>query len=263
MYYQKITNSDNNRWIVLVHGFCGNSEMWKKQIDTLVKHANLFIIDLPGHGESIKGLIESNIKSFRDLAFNIIKILNQNKIEKATFIGLSLGTLVLAAIAKYFPDSVLNAVFVGPLCGMGLLSKFEMFLGYVFRAIIPHMLTVSIFSKILLPKNGHKTSRKFFIEGAEKISKKIFIEWYEMLYKNINGVLDAKKVIENIKTLFIVGNEDYVFLKGVVEFTKKIRNANLVILKNCGHVCNLQKAQEFNRCIEEFLMNQKLEELQC
>ena len=41
----------NTETIVLLHGFGGNSRIWKYQLPLLSKHYNVLTIDLPSHNE--------------------------------------------------------------------------------------------------------------------------------------------------------------------------------------------------------------------
>ena len=98
MHYREIKNENSNEWVVFLHGLCGNSAMWNKQIFAFKKKYNLLLIDLPSHGGSENVITEYNIKSLADMATIIINILDGLHIEKAHFAGVSIGTLIVGKI---------------------------------------------------------------------------------------------------------------------------------------------------------------------
>lgn len=59
----------------------------------------------------------------------------------------------------------------------------------------------------------------------------------------------------NIPSLYIMGEEDYVFLEPVKRIVKEHHSSELVILKDSGHVCNVDQAAQFNEVSLQFLAN--------
>lgn len=60
-----------------------------------------------------------------------------------------------------------------------------------------------------------------------------------------------------ITSLYIMGDEDYVFLEPVKRLVKLQSSSKLVVLNNSGHVCNVDQAEEFNKVTLQFLANGK------
>jgi 2-hydroxy-6-oxonona-2,4-dienedioate hydrolase len=51
------------------------------------------------------------------------------------------------------------------------------------------------------------------------------------------------------------GKQDRLFLFcNAIYFAKNIKNSKLVILDKCGHFPNIEKAEEFNKIVNEFLL---------
>ena len=61
---------------------------------------------------------------------------------------------------------------------------------------------------------------------------------------------DLKKL--DIKMLFISGDEDGCFLGGTKKAAKAV-DAKLKLIQHCGHVCTIEKADEFNQMAFKFL----------
>ena len=58
-----------------------------------------------------------------------------------------------------------------------------------------------------------------------------------------------------IPSLYIMGDEDYVFLEPVKRLVKLQPSSQLVILEESGHVCNVDQFQKFNEVSLRFLTN--------
>ncbi|WP_345333450.1 hypothetical protein [Ferrimonas pelagia] len=59
-----------------------------------------------------------------------------------------------------------------------------------------------------------------------------------------------------IPTLYIMGENDHMFLKPVKAIAAKHRHAKLQVIDDCGHVCNVEKSEQFNRHSLDFLERQ-------
>ena len=109
------------------------------------------------------------------------------------------------------------------------------------------MLLYKLFAFVILPKRKHKSSRSVFIREAKKLYQKEFLRWYK-LTTDVNQVLKIfrhKKV--QVPTLFIMGDEDYMFLPTVEDFVSKNPNSRLVVVENCGHIVNVESFSIFNK----------------
>ena len=53
--------------------------------------------------------------------------------------------------------------------------------------------------------------------------------------------------------LYLMGERDHMFLPMVADIVKKHINSKLEIIKNSGHVCNLDQPDSFNRKSIQFI----------
>ncbi|MDI9308861.1 MAG: alpha/beta hydrolase [Limnohabitans sp.] len=87
--------------IVLLHGFLENSTMWDFYLDEFSKQYEVVCIDLLGHG---KTECIGYVHTMEDIAEAVLAILTNLKIEKATFVGHSMGGYVSLALAEKYPE---------------------------------------------------------------------------------------------------------------------------------------------------------------
>jgi len=68
------------------------------------------------------------------------------------------------------------------------------------------------------------------------------------LTADINPLLRYFKEVEiKIPTLYVMGDQDIMFLEPVKKIVKEHKNASLKILQTCGHVVNVERPAEFNQ----------------
>lgn len=252
--FEVIPSDSNSKWIVFVHGFGGSRKMFKKQVDMFKKHFNLLIIDLPGHGESCHGLAENSKFNLNDVAKEIIQLLKDLGIKTASFIGISLGTLVIADIATLQPDIIDKLVLGGAICGIsGFWMSLVQMVNFL-RDIIPWRISVSMFAYIMMPMKNHKKSREFMIKESINMGKQEFKRWFSIITHEMNYMRENITNISRQNSLFIMGSQDHVFMHNVKNLASKY-GIDLKVINKCGHVCNIEKSQEFNKVALNYLLD--------
>ena len=102
-------NTGNGKPLVFLHGFLESHLIWNNLRKNLEKEAQIITIDLPGHGNS-ENLQQVN--TMEEMAEKVIEVLDELKLEKATFVGHSMGGYVACALADLFPERVENIVLI-------------------------------------------------------------------------------------------------------------------------------------------------------
>lgn len=97
------TDNGSGNTVVLLHGFLENSTMWKPFISKLSKNNRIVCIDLLGHG---KTECLGYIHPMELMAECVKAVLYHLKINKATFVGHSMGGYVALAFAEENPELV-------------------------------------------------------------------------------------------------------------------------------------------------------------
>ena len=141
IHYTKYLSSKpkNKEWITFVHGAGGSSTIWFKQIKYFSQYYNLLLLDLRGHGKSKAiPLNPFNKKyTFNSITFDILEVLDKEKIKKSHFVGISLGTILIRNFAEKYPSRVKSLIMGGAILKLNLRSKILMFLGNSTKSILP------------------------------------------------------------------------------------------------------------------------------
>ena len=235
--------------LVLVHGFLGSSDMWKLQIDSFKKDFRVITPALPGFGKSQK--IKS-CDSIECMAKSILNSLEKRGIKKFNLLGHSMGGMIVQEMAKLAGDKILKLICYGTGPRGNIPGRFE---------------TIDESRKKLkingLETTAYRIAKTWFIEEdrskyfylCEEAGKQTSIEATDnglIAMKNWSGIENLKNIIN--ETLIIWGDHDKAYNYNQVEtLNKNIPNSDLKIIKGCSHNVHLEKPDEFNIMVGEFL----------
>ena len=235
--------------LVLVHGFLGSSEMWNPQKEFLSKYFRVIAPALPGFGESSK--IKSH-DSINAMAETVLQLIKKKNIYKFNLMGHSMGGMIVQEMAKISGE------------------KINKLICYATGSIgdIPGRFETLDTSRERLKKEGIKETvkrvpKKWFVDGDK--AKYFYLcenATKETTEKTADNALIAMKNwrgfenLKNIKneTLIIWGDKDISYnFEQVDTLNKNIPNSDLSIFKGSCHNVHLEKPEEFNSLVLNFL----------
>ena len=104
-----------------------------------------------------------------------------------------------------------------------------------------------------MPNKNHKESRSLFVREAKKLYQKEFIRWFK-LTSEINPLLRFFRAADiKIPTLYVMGEEDYLFLPSIRKIVELHQNSKLLVVEDCGHVVNVEQPKFFNDEVIKYL----------
>ena len=239
--------------VILLHGLGGNSQNWALNIAPLAQKFRVIVPDQIGFGKSDKPFIHYRVGTYVDYLDQFCK---QLKIERASVVGNSMGGWVAAAYTVAFPERVERLVLVDA-AGYAPPPNFDYRILY-----------------------GLNPSTR---EGMKQVAAKVF---YNKLFQSdalIDAAMAARitagdgytitSIIESITrgedfldnrvksikqpTLVVWGRQDGLTpLADGERFKKEIPNSTLLVIEECGHVPQFEKAAEFNAAVLKFLQRQ-------
>jgi pimeloyl-ACP methyl ester carboxylesterase len=248
---------ESSTWVTFIHGAGGSSTIWYKQIRDFQKDFNVLLLDLRGHGAS-KSVLNSKLYTFQSIGNDVIEVLDHLNIHKTHFVGISLGTIIIRDLSERFPTRVSSMILGGAVMKLNLKSQILMHTGNLLKSVLPYLLLYRLFAFVIMPKKAHRESRNLFINEAKKVYQKEFKRWFKLV-SQVNPLLTFFRIKEsNISTLYVMGEEDYLFLPAITKLMKEHKNAYLQIIPNCGHVVNIDKPKEFNLFSIQFILENEL-----
>ena len=253
--YAIYRNKESQQWVTFIHGAGGSSTIWFKQIKAFSRFFNLLLIDLRGHGKSKHHMLDltNSIYTFDAIAADIIEVLDHEKIKSSHFMGISLGTILIRTIAEKSPERVNSMIMGGAILKFNFKSRLLMRFGNATKSILPYMWLYKILAFIIMPKRNHKESRLLFIREAKKLYQKEFIRWFKLTSEVIPLLKVFRQKQIKVPTLYVMGEQDYMFLPAVRKVVEQHQRSQLQIIPNCGHVVNVEHPQQFNQLCLHFL----------
>ena len=241
-----------SKTLVLIHGFLGGSDYWHKQIP-LAKYANIIKVQLPGYGNHADQKVCATIEEFAQSALEQV---NHQTDKSFDLIGHSMGGMIAQEVTKQNSDRINKLILFGTGPIGDIPTRFE-------------KISVSL----------QKANEKTQIDGIEKAVASWFVNYEKhedyadavaLAYKsNFDSYLGGLKAMQkwngvanlkNIKqeTLIIYGEKDRTYdISQQTLLNENIPNSKIVGISNSAHNTHLEKPDEFNHIVSEFLYGKK------
>lgn len=232
--------------IVFIHGLGNRIQAWAPQLELTTRY-RLIMIELRGHGYSPE---KENIQ-VEYFAKDIIEVLDYLNIEKAHFVGLSLGGIVALEICKRFKKRVKSLIlcnttyYIPTLFGNLTLEKTKRFL---------KRNTIDQLNERLINKCLYNPKEKKVYE----LAKDAFYIREDTYFRSIQSALGRNYFYDlfsiDVPTLIIGSLEDKVVpIQNAYLMHYMIKSSNLIIFENAGHLSNIEKPELFNSAISSHI----------
>lgn len=254
LYHKIYKHPSSEEWVTFIHGAGGSSGIWHRQLRAFREHFNLLLIDLRGHGRSKEFSANDDSEyTFPLISKEVMDVLDHHRIRKSHFVGVSLGSIIIRTIAHFYPERVLGMIQSGAILKLDFRTRTLVAIGNLFKHLVPFIWLYKLFARIIMPRKSHYWSRKLFVDEARKMDNNEFLKWFPLAY-GLNAYMKKKiNPPESVPDLFLMGEEDYLFLPIVKETVKNFANKTLRVVPEAGHVSNVDNAEYFNKIAIDFI----------
>lgn len=241
--------------LLLIEGLGYASWSWFRQIEVLSNAYGVVSFDNRGVGQSDKPDIPYSIELMAD---DVARLLESLSIEKAHILGVSMGGYIAQQLAIKYPQKVKSLV-------LGCTSFGGPHSIPLTEEALQSMLKVEGLSAEEVIRQGFKAaiSPKFISAYPEVVDQ--LVAWrldnptpryaWERQFaaaRAFNVETQLNKI--NVPTLVITGSEDIVIPpQNSSLLAERISGAHLVIIPGGGHLFFIEKAEEFNCQVLDFL----------
>lgn len=241
--------SGNQAPIIFLHGVGSDKSVWHPQLEHFGSTRRTIAFDYPGYGDSDPAPADTTRD---DYAQAILSAMSMLGVERAHICGLSLGGVV--AIAMHHAEEarcaslILADTFAVHPEGAAIYER-----SLAGSSNLPAMAEARV--DLLLARNADKHVRNEVVETMSRIDP----EAYRIGARAV-WLADQRKRAGEIRvpSLIIVGDEDFVTPVDLSnELVDLVPDARMQVIKGAGHLTNLEKPDEFNRLVEDFLEGMK------
>jgi 2-hydroxy-6-oxonona-2,4-dienedioate hydrolase len=232
--------------VILLHGLGAVKEVWLRNFAALAAKYHVYAIDQLGFGHSDKPLLDYRITTWVDF---LQAFMQEQNIAKATIVGNSLGGWIALEFAVEHPEMVDKLVLVD---AAGLrweqggaavelnpssIGETRTMLESIFydKEMVTDDFVTMVFTNHMRNNDGytvHSTLAGFTHPAFE----------------------DDKLGSIHAPTLVVWGRQDALIPVARAEkFRDGIPGAKMVVFDQCGHVPQIEKAEEFNKALLDFL----------
>ena len=260
LHHEVIAQNPNAPWLVFVHGAGGSIRTWKFQIDAFAPHFRLLLIDLRDHGHSKDILPAFPAYDFDIVAKDILVLVDHLGIEKAHFMSLSIGSVILQKIDIERPELVDRMIMAGAIFDGSKAMHWFVHSGKFLSYILPYRALYWLFSFIVLPRRNHRLSRYIFRRQSRRLTTREYMKWIELYKPFFHLIRDYVNRPVMKKGLVVMGSQDHIFFRAAKQFTEIQKNMRLAVIENCGHVCSIEAPEVFNDLVLRFLQDLEVPE---
>ena len=247
--------------IIFIHGFPFNKSMWDLQLSTLKDKYRIIAYDVRGHGDSDAGDKQFSIDLF---ANDLIFIMDELKIAKATVCGLSMGGYIAINAAINHPERFEALI----LCDTTCTSDSP-------KILDKRMKSIESIKKYGVEKYADESVKNLFaVESFTSREAEIRVVRDMIINTSEKTICDTLTALANrkdtcgglsaikIPVMFMVGKYDEITPPDASRFMKdQINGSILNIIEHAGHISNVENSFEFNFHLKKFIASVYKKEL--
>ncbi|QIK16535.1 alpha/beta fold hydrolase [Blattabacterium sp. DPU] len=240
--------------IVLLHGFMESIEIWNYIYNSISNKYKVISIDLPGHGKSSLKLEKDSIFTMEKIAEIVKNIVYKKNVQKAVFVGHSMGGYVALAIAEKYPEMFLGLCLLHSTTISDTLEKKRNRIRSIQLAMNNYPLFVSTSIKKLF-YNKKLSSLQEEICFVNKMALHIHINSIISFLKGMSIRKDRKFLLKTTQfpKLYIAGLYDRIL--DIQKIYEETRNGNQIYFFAIptGHMGHIEQPKEIIKILENFI----------
>lgn len=239
--------------LVLLHPFPANHEFWKPAAQALGTRYRLILPDLRGHGDSDVGEGPATMAKH---AQDISRILDEENVDRAPFVGVSIGGYVLfefwrkhrarvEALGLFNTKAQADTAEARASRWQAAADVLEQGTETFFKSMAPKLMSKTTF-----------TTRPDLVEGALRLMRKMSAEDVALVQRGMAERPDSIDTLKNINVpvMIVTGDEDV--LTGVNEaelMRQNIAGSRMKVVTRAGHYSPWEQPQEVGLMLRQFV----------
>ena len=244
--------------VIMLHGAGPGASSWsnfRRNVEVFAERHRALLVDMPQYGKSEKVVIEGGRLAYT--ASVLDDLMQQLRIDKAHFVGNSMGGQAAIKLAIDHPERVDRLVVIGStpvstslFCPMPL-EGIKLIAGY-YRGEGPSLAKMRQLLETIVYDSSFLTDeiiRERYEASIDPDSVRV-MSGPPPLREDLSGELHLVRC----PTLLVWGLDDrFGALDIGIFMARKMQNAQMHLFSKCGHWAQVERADEFNRLVLDFL----------
>lgn len=243
------TDNGHGKALVLIHAFPTDKTLWQAQNKKLSKHFRVITLDLWGFGQSSP--VDGEAISMTDYADEVNQLLEQLRIDKAIIGGESMGGYVSLAFLKKYPEKV-SGLILSNTQSIADSEEAKSKRESAAQDVLSNGTTqfISAFLDKALSEDSGDQNKQYLLTILQA-------QTATALASGLRGMANREDTSEilaetMLPVLIITGDQDKVINNEQSQNMHKLtKNSKLVVIRNAGHLSNMDKSDIWNKSVME------------
>lgn len=238
-------------WVCLSHSLACHSGMWDEQIAALTSAYRVLRFDTRGHGQSA---VPSGPYSFVAMADEVAALFDALQIERAHFVGLSMGGMIGQSLGLRHPQRLLSLTLADTSSRQPVAAE-KVWADRIAQARAQGMQALEESTLARWFSESYRSAQPAVVQRIGAMIRATPVEGYANCAFAISRInfTDQLKAIR-CPVLIIVGEDDPGTPVAMSrEIQAAIPDSELVVLPRAAHLSNIEQADAFNSALLSFL----------
>jgi 3-oxoadipate enol-lactonase len=245
-------NPDGTPIVILLHGLGATGDSWQLQFPALIESGfRILAPDMRGFGKSTYPEGHNNP---RIMAEDVANFLNRLDVTSVYVVGISMGGTIALQFTLDHPSMVDSLLLVNTFARLRP-KKISYWLFYSIRFLLIHVLGIPNQARFVVKRLFPYPEQEFLRETFYKQIIQAHPAGYRSTIKSFVNFNVTDRLCEiQSPALVVTGDKDTVVPPITQkELAEKIPNADQVVINNAGHAVIVEKPEEFNLAMLDFL----------
>jgi 3-oxoadipate enol-lactonase len=248
-----VEHAGKGELVIFLHGIGGNRRNWVQQMEPFAAQFHAVAWDARGYGDSDDYDGPLNFGFYAD---DVVRVIDHFGVKRAHIVGLSMGGRIAMDLVARYPNRLLTLTLCDTHKGFAGFSeeKKKAFIAARKEPLLagkePKDIAEPV-ARMLVGPNASPEAFMALVDSMNRLHKESYIKSIEATV-----MMDVRSDLGEIKapTHVVVGSEDRLTtVEMAKELTAEIPGAELTVIDDAGHLVNIEKPNEFNAAVLNFL----------
>ena len=245
--YYEVSGKEGKPWLVLSHSLACTVRMWDPQVTAFQDRFRILNYDMRGHGKSAAPEAPYTLDRLAD---DVVGLMKELGIKRATYMGLSIGGMIGQTLALKRPELFDKMVLADtshaqpPEAIKQWEERIRIAQSQGMKALVP-----STMERWFTPPFRESPAAKKIAQLIENTPVAGYVGCGQAIMQ-LNTTARLKEI--KLPVLAIAGEADP-SAPGTRHIGESVPGAKLVMIPKAAHIANIEQAESFNQALRSFL----------